>query len=260
MTLDCESLETTVTSMAGIFRCSNNDILKTLSRVRLDKIPIKELLDSYIFQVFLDKFGEPSDLTNVCWFHLTRALPNSTFKEGILPLEMMKDRIWQALLEIVAGTEHYERLLKMKESGFDSYLYSLKMPSPTQGGPFAMLIREHAWHSESLGNHDHLALPEIIEDICDAYEKTYGKDIAAQVQKSLKPCIVKFQINNSDYPFPSSGWPEKDWLVAAFNYLYLERKGWNQKERLDSTMSFLACFNNKGKPVMPDQILKVEFV
>ena len=43
-------------------------------------------------------------------------------------------------------------------------------------GPYAMLVREIAFNSQVVGNHDYLKIPEIIEDMCMDVQKVYGVD------------------------------------------------------------------------------------
>jgi hypothetical protein len=76
---------------------------------------------------------------------------------------MALDLIWDMLLEIFKSTQHFSQLKSMRGRSIGNDLYQLKVPDPFHWGPFAMLVKEVAFHAHSVGNHDYLELAEIIE-------------------------------------------------------------------------------------------------
>ena len=236
--LDCESESSTYRSLSNLFSCSKNDLISLLATIDIEAI-YKDFEssphippDEYVFQKAIEAFGVNAAPKIICWFHLTRTTKDATFKQGILPLGKALNGIWETLFNIFKGSEHYENLIDLKESGVKNYHYNLKTPDSFHWGPFGMLVKESAFKAKEMGNHDYLWLPEIIEDICNAYHDKFGFFIHDDVVKSLKPCIVKFK----------SHYRHDDGCVeAALYYLH----ACIQRERL--CIDANTCFDGKGK-------------
>jgi hypothetical protein len=257
MVLDCESVESTVLSVSKIFKCSEDDVIDTLKSVDLNFVWVKYrgILVSHVYKVFLRKFGKPSDLTSVCWFHLSRTASSTTFDEGILPLNAVLPYLWETLYSIFAKSVQEKRLRQLYAEGVSSdprSLYIVKTRNNFLGGPFAMLVKAIAWRAEEVGNHDFLKLPEILEDICDEYEKRFGESIQEVVETNLKPCIVKFESENRLEP---------RLIMRALNYACFEmtKEGLSPLvlENFSDHNDVIDC---SGAAITREQILKVEFV
>lgn len=108
-----------------------------------------------------------------------------------------------------------------------------------------MLVRETAFRSEEMGNHDYLWLPEIVEDICNAYYETYNIKLYDFILKATSPCIVKFLEKT-----PNGNWC----LRPAVYYLYLVTN--NKKLIMDSN----TCFDGEGNTIPKENILEIEFL
>ncbi|AWI03207.1 hypothetical protein [Clostridium drakei] len=48
-----------------------------------------------------------------------------------------------------------------------------------------MVVKDAAFSSEEIGNHDYLKIPEIVEDICVCFEKIYGINLYISNSKSM---------------------------------------------------------------------------
>ncbi len=247
--LDCESFESTLTSLSKLFSCKKNNLVFYLNKYNLDRIyqnenPL-ESPDEYLYKKVVAKFGIPEKLSDVCWFHLTRTTLGNKFQDGILPLGDVLPKIWETLLEIFKKTKHYKKILKLKSNGVKDFQYNLKSPDSFFWGPYAMLIREVAWRSKEMGSVDYFQMPEIIEDICNGYKEYYGEAIFNIISNSLKPCIIKF-ISNKRL--------DNNCIKAAIYYVYIKLKG--------NTMSMYSntCFDGEGSAINSDNILKIEFV
>lgn len=248
--LDCESQDSTHLSLTNIFRCSTEDLTALLSSIDIEAIykdggfsHIQPL--EYVYQKAIKTFGVNLDPKYICWFHLTRTTRDATFEKGILPLGKALNRIWETLFNIFEGTKHHKNLVELKASGVENYHYNSKTPDPFHWGPYAMLVKEVAFNAEEIGNHDYLRLPEIIEDICNAYHDKYKFSIHGDVIKSLKPCIIKFKshFRNDHYC-----------IRAALYYLHatIWRAGlWDETN---------TCFDGGAKTVPFKNIMKIEFV
>ncbi len=154
-TLDCESFESALKSVAKIYRTTTSDILTFLSSLNLAHYPELQ-------PIFESRFGPAAQpLDSVCWFHLTRVPPGTKFSEGILPLDRALDRIWTALTSIL-DVEKKLRLEQLRKEGVPNEMYAMKTAGRDHLGPHAMLVREIAFHADRIGNHDYLELPEIV--------------------------------------------------------------------------------------------------
>ncbi|MBA4389531.1 MAG: hypothetical protein C0399_01155 [Syntrophus sp. (in: bacteria)] len=247
--IDCESPESTANSLSGLFGCSISDLAHQLADVNVERIYEEDNPDcppdEFLFRRLVSAFGPPEKPEDTCWFHLTRTFSGNRFSEGILPLGMALDAIWETILRTFEQTEHFPRLQSMKSDGVEDYLYRLKVPNPFHWGPYAMLVRESAFHAHKIGNHDYLGLPEIIEDICNAYLHKFDLSIHTDVATALVPCIVKF-ITKSEDNFHGIG-------PAVYYYYKCIRKepfSWNAN----------TCYDAKGRSIPPESILKIEYL
>lgn len=242
--LDCESENSTYRSLSNLFKCSKKELISLLADIDVDSSP-DILPDEYIFQKAIERFGDTADPEFVCWFHLTRTTPDNTFKQGILPLGNALNGIWEVLNNIFKDSVHQKNLTALKETGVKNYHYNLKTPTPFHWGPYAMLIREAAFKSKEMGNHDYLWLPEIIEDICNAYCDEFGTYIHDDVVESLKPCIVKFK----------SPYSRDDGCVSTALY-YLHACIKKEGMRWDTN----TCFDGEATTIPYENILSIEFI
>ena len=195
--IDCENQESAIDSVCGLFRCSSEDLRYQLQQIDIDTIYGEVWPDhppeEFLYRKLVSAFGSPDRPQSIYWFHLTRTFPGNDFHEGILPLGIALNLIWDMLLSIFKSTQHYSRLVSMRTSGAGDRLYRLKVPDPFHWGPFAMLVKEAGFHAHRIGNHDYLRLPEIIEDICNCYLEKYGVSIHSDIEGVLVPCIIKFR-------------------------------------------------------------------
>ena len=52
--------------------------------------------------IFEERFQlQPKKIDKVCWFHLTRTLPEEGFNEGILPLSKSLEKVWDSLVSLL---------------------------------------------------------------------------------------------------------------------------------------------------------------
>ena len=89
--LDCETHSSTMKSLAAIYDVNTHEIEELFKSFDLDQhyeVSDPDCMgDQELRKVFEDKLNlQPKKLDEVCWFHLTRALPEESFNEGMLPL------------------------------------------------------------------------------------------------------------------------------------------------------------------------------
>ena len=243
--IDCETRASALYSIAYFYNADPLEINQFL--IEIDIIDYDERRKRILY-LFNQRFGKPIfEIDEVCWFHLTRTRQESTFEAGILSLNEAIDEIWRTLLSIFKNTEHYLNLLKLKQNGVNDYLYNQKINNRLEWGPFAMLIRDIAFcsNSDEICNHDYLNLPEIIEDICNGYSNAFNVCLKNIIIESLKPCIVKFTSKKSI---------TNDLFEAVLYYLRLTIR----EESLNSYAN--RCFNGEGLKIPFENILKIDFL
>ncbi|PLC51989.1 hypothetical protein CR155_20500 [Pollutimonas nitritireducens] len=230
--LDCETVESTISCIAEIYGVQPGQINAFFDRFDIEQhfesrrperdgaYETKRLLE--------DLFGQPKNpITRTYWFHLTRVPEGTSFQGGILPLNEALPRIWEMLYKLLSKTKHVSRLREMALNGVADFQYTFKTADSLHWGPYAMLVKDIGVCAESVGNHDYLRIPEIVEDICNGYEKLYSENIQSLVEASLVPTVVKFW---SEDPEDQYG------LESAIYYAYLVH------HKMELTSSANTCF------------------
>lgn len=239
ITLDCESFNSALSSVAGIYGANAPDVRRFLSSTKLtDYSELKPMFES--------RFGPPKKLDTVCWFHLTRVRAGTEFSEGILPLHDALETIWSTLISVLSNEQQREKLRQMKKEGVPNHLYVMKTGNRLHSGPYAMFIKEVAFQADAVGNHDYLEFPEIVEDICNGYETKFGESIREEINEKLRKCIVKVEL-------PASS-DDEDLLYRALLYCWCTLHG-EQPNTGSNT-----CLDGEGRAIGPEAIRKIEFV
>jgi hypothetical protein len=248
--IDCESYESALASLSGVYAASTENIKDYLSDFDLDREyeKYKEDMDaSDLLQTkFNEKFGSPKHpVIGISWFHLTRTLAETTFSDGILPLGAALPKLWDMLVSIPKARIKRRRLEELRTNGVPNYQYNLKAPHKLHHGPYAMLVRESAFNSSEIGNHDYLALPEIIEDICRGYQDKFKESIQDEIMAALRPCIVKFEDRSGT---------RSDVIGPALQYCLC--KAWNEELHIHAN----TCFDGGGETVPFESIQRIDFL
>lgn len=247
--LDCESYDSALRSIRDIYGVSDPVVAEYLQYVGLEeeyeRNRISQDCDDHLKSIFEAEFGPPTEpLESVCWFHLTRVPKGTSFREGILPLGMALDKVWQTIAASIP-TKKRRNLEKMRRSGVRDFQYTLKVGDKLHWGPYAMLVRESAFQASALGKHDYLDLPEIVEDICNEYLAEFCEDIREEVSAALTRCIVKFESRNAN---------SYELVAPAFLYCWCETNS-QEFNPLANT-----CYSASGEAVAFKAIRKVDFL
>lgn len=256
MIFDCESKNEILDSFSIIAQKPPKEIEKwiaeskqTIEIYNWDLItePFERILLKDFYRNFPDSYNKISSFNQIAWFHGTRCKLNSDFKDGILPLNEMVERIWDDLYSLISSELSFEKWMefrKHKMSGHYAFLYHLKTKSKIHWGPFAMLVKPILFIPKNVGNHDYLKIPEIIEDIIICFNSLYPKiKLEEKFLQNSRPCIVKFITPITDWNF----------LEPALNYLYHEING------LNHSYSSNTCYDGKGKRIPKELITEIEF-
>ena len=101
-------------------------------------------------------------------------------------------------------------------------------------GPFAMLVKDAAFHSNEMGNHDYLRVPEVIQDM--GREEDF-------IRKSVS-VIVKFWTEVEFSP--------KFYLKPILNYIYYTI------HHMEFSIDCNTCFDARNRIIEPKKIVYVE--
>lgn len=251
LVLDCESFDAALGSLAQIFQTTPEDLKTLLSSKEIGaryERHWEELPDfsDYIYGVAEQHFGSPLPLDAVCWFHTTRVLPGTTFAEGILPLNQVLPSLKERLLEVVDDASVREQLRHAFHAGrVGDHHYANKTQNSMHWGPYAILVRDVAFCTRRLSQHDYLGMPEIIEDICNGFDDPLKEALVALFRVKLRPAIVKFTSPTHN---------DMAYIATALCYVH----SMLQEGKLDTNS--VNCFDGKNKLVSRQDILKVEFI
>lgn len=245
--LDCECYESALKSISDAHGLGTSEVTRFLLGVDLDKAGrMDESYDKYLERLFRERFGPPiRPWDAVCWFHLTRVPPITDFAEGILPLNLALNRIWDTVIGIPKETQTRTNLKRLRAMGVPDYLYQMKACAKIHWGPYAMLVREVAFHARSIANHEYLEFPEIIEDICNGYQKQFSERIHEEISAGLQGCIVKFV---------GDGRGGSRAMTPALFYCWCKAH--------DQGLSHYSntCYDGEGRVISRSLILKIEFI
>jgi hypothetical protein len=169
----------------------------------------------------------------------------ATFEEGIHSLGAALEKIWETLAEALTDSRKRARLRELKESGVPDYQFNSKTRNKLHHGPYAMLVRDSAFRASEMGNHDYLALPEIIEDICNGYELKYKERIHGEVARALRRCIVTFEVSERDSAYLLKPSLYYCWCIAHNEELSLYAN---------------TCYDANGVTVPRSAIQSIEFL
>ena len=248
--LDCETYDSAIASICHVYSIKRDAAEQFLVGIDLDSeyesCVINRDCDDYLRDLFESEFGQPKlELEEVVWFHLTRTARSSNFSEGILPLGRVLGRVWKMLDSLLEDPEQKANLAKMKTNGVGDFQFELKTENNIHHGPYGMLVREAAFHSDKICNHDYLEIPEIIEDICNGYRKQFDHCIYDTVTSKLEKCIVKFTSDKNT---------SLNLLAPAlmFCWCFLRKEEFN--------LFANTCFDSEGATISRGQIISVKFL
>lgn len=248
--LDCESIDSAVASVCEVFSCQAAELFEVLDGIDLDAIyegPNRPVVDvpDFLFAEVSDALGEPQLPSQICWFHFTRTAPGNRFARGILPLGEVLETVWQSLIDQAPSVVEQDNLRCLMRDGVSDFQFGLKAPDPLHWGPYGYLVPAVADCPSELSQHDYRGMPEIIEDICNGYERRFGTALIEHYRSRLLPCTVKFITPAADRGI--------DVLGIALAYVYSMRKGESP------SCSWITCFDGNNEAVPPEAVISVIF-
>jgi len=250
--LDCETRLSAESSLLEIFGCSSADLQHFLADPRHEAYfnehwnSLPEY-DRFLYERACEVLGIPRLPTRLCWFHCTRVPEGTTFDAGILPLGQVRPLLQRALLDSLDDSSAKREVEQaFARDGGLAFHFGNKLMDSLHWGPYAILVREVASYANSLGQHDYLAMPEIIEDLCEEVELASGLNLLPVFQERWRPAIVKFVAAAENSAEAA--------VQVALRYLQsCVREG-------APGHGAVWCFDGENTPVPAGRILKVEFV
>ncbi len=250
-TLDCSSGEATKTSLASLFNCSEERLSSTLLMLDIESTYEEHFDDidvpasQYLYNYVVEALGFHEQLAEVIWFHGTRTLRPSNLEEGILPLNQSKELVWETLITSAPNDTVKGNLRSLKNNGVGNFQYNLRTSNHNHWGPYGVLVRDVAINAESVRHHNYLGMPELIEDIINEYRQEYNFCLTEHYTDTLTPTLIKFKASSN----LSLGCIE-----AALGYLYTYVRG----EPVNGLATM--CIDKGGSPILPDDILEIEYL
>lgn len=253
--LDCETVESTYFSLSNILQLDKNEIENFLRKTDIEDYYNKHpyynhRADEFLLNKIIKDYNLKIQFDKVCWFHLARTMDSLAFNDGIYPLGYYIDNLWMSLYSLVKeriSEGEWKKFRNRIEVDYDNhfaYLYRMKVKDEFHWGPYAMLVKDAAFSSQEIGNHDYLEVPEIIEDISICFNEIYGINILENYIKNSKPIIVKFTSENI----------REYYVGVALNYLY------NKLHNYGMTLDCNTCYDGKANTVLREAIIKIEEV
>lgn len=247
--LDCRSGQKALDSLARGFQCTPEELRATLLSIDLDELYEERHrapsvpAEQYLYEYAVKKLGGHLELSSVVWFHCTRTSADNTFIDGISPLNESLEKVWDILLACAPEKTIRRNLLTMKEKGVKDDLYALRTQNSFHWGPYGILVRDIAFIAEDLWQHDYLKMPELVEDICNAYRLDHGVSLYTHYSEALKPKIVSFK---------STHRLDSGCVESALGYAYRYIRG----HSLDCmSVTGIDC---EGVAISPEQITGIE--
>ncbi|MGD9707458.1 MAG: hypothetical protein AB7V07_07350 [Candidatus Delongbacteria bacterium] len=242
--LDCESFQSTLSSLEQIFNTSQKEIINFIENFYLENVyesSINEIKSNeMLYHEFKKNFTIDSKEIQPFWFHTTRVKFGTSFKEGIYPLDVALPLIDKQIENIVSG-------LGLQKNPLDSRLcdnVKTKLNCNGNSGPWGFLIKEVCFHNIG-SSHNYCVIPEVVDDIVySKYSSNYSA-IIKKFQELTTPCIVKFSTGEIFHP---------DNLFYVLNYIYQKY----HHIKFDRKSIYPYC--NRGQIIKYEMIKSIEFL
>lgn len=251
--LDCNSRASTESGLSAVFSCTVEELRRFVSDPSRDAFyeanwSTLPAFERWLYAQACEHLGEPNLPAELCWFHGTRVPVGTTFVEGIVPLGQGIQRLKEAILATLDDTAARAAVGAAfgRPEGSSMHFHN-KVGHEIHWGPFAILVREVADHANALGQHDYLAMPEIVDDLCEEVRMADGIDIRAAFEDRWVPAMVKFYA-----PCDS----DAAQYAVSTALCYLRECALSGRPRVGSVW----CFDGGNVAVAPERILDIEWV
>jgi hypothetical protein len=249
--LDCSSQKSAFESISNIFGCSSEQITQVLLSLDLEKTYKENWKDidipapQYLYEYVVDKLGNHEKLTEVVWFHGTRTLKENDLTKGIFPLNDSLSIVWDSLISSAPSETVQDNLKELQTNGVGDHLYNLRTNDEIHWGPYGILVRDVAFNTDKLHQHDYLGMPELVEDILNGYRKKFDTCLTEYYTEKLVPVLVTFKSTTSLH---------NGCIETALGYLYKIVR----EETIDGLS--VRCIDKKGSAIIGKEIIDIEYL
>jgi hypothetical protein len=147
----------------------------------------------------LGRDAETVSFDSAFYFHGTRVTdPDSFYRNGILPLDDVIERLWAALFELVRderSTEEWAAFrgdVERDAEGHDGLLYRLKTGDRLHFGPYGLLVRETLRDPSATSSHDYLG--------CRRSSRTSAAATRASTTSTSRPLLRRLASGHRKVP------------------------------------------------------------
>lgn len=247
MTLDCESLDTCIFSLANILTLPSITIIRTLAEIDLEDIYASSNTfddpNTFLLKYFKENHHVTTDFTSSYWFHNSRVKKGTDFKDGILPLNLILKEITTFIDTLAETIEPLQVDNPVSSNSNSGYHFATKTMDRIHWGPYAYLVRQTAIKTPDMF-HDYLKIPEIVEDYIGCKYQSICKQLEKKYFDNTISCIVKFQMFKND----------EHLIGKALYYVYLTLRG----EELDINSN--TCYDGNAEIINANCISKIEYL
>jgi hypothetical protein len=250
--LDCQTLDSTIASLAQLLSFDNGELelRSALSNLSLPEFEAslryaKHDPGRLLWDRIVGPTTPPPIPATTYWFHATRVLPGTDFRDGIQPFGA-RIPVMKEFLETLAARIHLsppreqDPMGPWEEQGRSHH--SWKFSNRSDSGPFGFLVRDAIVRRDRL-THDYLAAPELVEDLAGSLAGDNAPLLIDEFRRNTKPCIVKFR----------STMPRPDVVEAALFYCY--RTSWGQEQCIKMNTNF----DGEGQAIPHADIVSIKY-
>ncbi len=235
-------------SLSEGFRCPISELQKELLGIDIEVTfatdpDIMISANQFLYEHICSRLGQPDEVASAYWFHGTRTAAANRFNEGILPLNHSAEAVIRMLAEHAPDSTVRARISAWAGSGVPDSMFQLRHRNATHWGPYGSLVREVQLNNEETRHNNYSTMPELVEDVCNAYREEHGAELMQHYLAVLKPRMIWFIAPPAD---------SQRCIEAALAYAYTSVRNLPP----DSCANW--GIDRKGIAVPPEDIIQVE--
>ena len=251
MIINCESLDTSLESLAGVYNCDKDSIYNELKNANLERI-YEGASDEYeIHRWLCSRLNlAPSEPDYVWWFHFTRVLePQKFFKNGILPTDKILPIMRDEFYSFVKCFWTPEQWRENWDYGFkelpmtDALKFTPLWGCRPDYGPNGMLVKDVGLYPKRSRCGYFWERPEIVDGILTAIDRRFKTNIMQCFMDLAIASVVTFQAK------PDRSLEEFTTPILLYLHSYLKQ---------DESLCGVCNFDAKNKTIGPERVVKIE--
>lgn len=245
--LDCESVYSTQESLSALLRVSPEELRRHIDYFVANPLEVRRNQFEDRWLPMLSRITGDAHMDEgagqTMWFHATRVDDFDAFRRGLRTVREQIEHTWMFLHTLVCdivSEEKWRCFRRQVERDNYGHPREVHRAWMSDGGPCAFLFAETALNPVGTGNHDYLAISELVDFIAVSFERVYSVNLRERHRAATKPCLVKFFTPGVKTVH----------IGAAIDYLVCTQAG-HDRCCLDP------CFSAFGVSIPTDQVSKV---